>query len=346
MTMKDQFSLQISRHGTEIVLSLLFISAILLFIAGYVLVTPPTEPGSTDTLDEHRFEASVEDSIIVTKNNTLWPIDDKLVSQEIYFIEASETLLLNGTLTLPDDRPVTVTFSYVIETTIERNDQLLWKETKSLVDVEEQSVTNGTVYLNQSANIPELTEELDDINDIVSSSASVSQSVILNVDYQTEAAMDEQYEGTLEVDRELLTSEETYHVEGDKVNSNVERVVRENEPITQDPDYELITLLLIAGAAIGGLGAGVSLYRRRIPPTSVLNYRVEKSSYSERISAGKIEHSPHAIYIELNTFNGIVNTAIDHDSRVIHDFEKRVYVSYDWPVIFIFFEPGEHDKLQ
>lgn len=336
--MNNQFLLQISRHGTKIVLSLLLISSILLFTAGYVYVTPPTQPGSTDTIDEQRFEANIMDSVIVTESNTLWPIGEELTNQEIYFVESSEILLLNGTITVPDDRPVTVRYNYVIKTTVERNGQLLWENSKILDKSEEQSITNGTLYINESVDIVEIIGDSDDINDIVGSSASVSHFVMLKVDYRAEAAMDEQYTGNLEVNRELVTSEDTYSVEDETVAANTEGIINQNEPVTESPDYGIIALLLVVAAATGGSGVVIGLYRRYIPPTSVLNFRMEKASYSERISTGKIEHSPYVLYIELETFDGLVNTAIDHHSRVINDPEKRVYAAYAWPIVFIFFE--------
>jgi len=94
-------ALQIARRRKEVVVALSLLAVVLFISAGYVYATPPTEPGTTTAVDRQVFRVSMTDSIVVTKETQLYTNGHTLTDREVYFVQASEILRLQGRIEVP-----------------------------------------------------------------------------------------------------------------------------------------------------------------------------------------------------------------------------------------------------
>lgn len=339
--MKSRIELQIARRGPEVVVVLCLIAVILFGTAGYVYATPPLQPGSTTSVDRQEFRVTMTDSVVVTKGTPLYTTGEKLTDREAYFTQVSETLLINGSIEVPAG--TNVSYKYALNATATRNGQAVWHMEEVFAE-KNQTVSDGKIYENATLDIGLLNNRLARVENVVEPAATVDVRLVLVVAYTSESASGTPYTGTVRLEREFVMIDNAYWVEGEQTAVETEETLVKGEPEPGPPDYTSIGLLIGSGLAAAVIGILLELIRRRLPSVEVLKHRADRASYDEWISTGTFVDPEGSIYIELDSLDDIVNTAIDAKQRVIYDTQTGVYALYTWPYVYVFVEHTVSEK--
>lgn len=335
--MNARVALQVARRGKEVVVVLSLLAVVLFAAAGYVYATPPVEAGTTTAVDRQAFRVSMTDSIVVTKDTQLYTSGHTLTGREAYFVQASETLRLHGRIEVPADQNVSVTYRFALNATATRNDQVVWQMEDVFAD-ETRHVENGSIQENASLDVGRLSDRLARVERVVEPTATVEVRLVLVATYESDSTAGDPYRGTVRLTREFVMIDNAYWVEGKQTAVETEETVVERPAAPGDPDY--VSVAMLGGGGLVAIVAAMWLdvLSRRLPSVAVLRHRANRQSYEEWISTGQFVYPEWSVFIELDSLDDIVNTAIDAGQRVIHDEEFGVYSVYSWPYVFVFFD--------
>ncbi len=336
--MNPRIGLRLRQHGDTIAVVLLAIAIALAVGAGYVYLNPPVETTPPETVDQQQFAVSITDSTVATNETPLYDQGRELTNQTVYFTDVSDTLHLDGAVTVPSDRRVHVSYRFFIEVTAERNEQVVWRTNRSIASGGEW-VTDGDLLLHDRLAIPGVSADLARAESILEPEAPMHMRAVLEANYTTRSTAGELYDGTVRLERPISLSNETYWLTGETTARETEQSTVEGHTYVGDPDVGTIRLLGLGGVLSVVLSGTILWYRRQLPAPERLRHRAERANYDEWISEGTVVYPEQTTFVEMASLEDLVNTAIDASKRVVYDPNQGVYAVYDWPWVYLF-RPG------
>lgn len=303
--------------------------------AGYTAMTPGVEEQPPQEVDVKEFEATLNHSAVVQKDNSLYNRGDRLLNQPRYTFQATPELTLSAVASVPDDRKVTVSHELLLLVRASADGRNFLERERLLVE-REGTVSNGRFVAKKTVNASALQSELNRIREDVGTLGTVSSDIRLLTTYETESTQGTIYQGTLRASGTLQFSEVGYWL-----SSNFSAAATERSSVGGGV-RELSTNWLLVGV-LGGVGF-VSLllaalvafrWRARIDVEEV-DLRIERAQHSEWISDGDFPMSQDAQYVYIDSLEGIVDIAIDTNKRVIYDEEIDAYAVADDDLIYYY----------
>lgn len=318
----------LARHGPALALCFALVGTALLGGAGWVYANPPTTEVTTQT-NEQTIRSEIHTSAVTTGNSSLYRPGTRLADQPIYLLSSSPSVTLTQRTTVPEARPVRIDQQMTLRYRVSRDGSVFWEESHLLAG-NETTTSTGELITSTSVDVRELRTRLTELQSEIGQAGSVRAQLVVTVSYETD-----RYDGELTEVVPVELTDTWYAIEA----SPVERThgVPETRTVplpTRDPfEYLLpggigLSLLVAAGAV------AISYYRGFDRPR--LERRVQKLRYTEWISTGSVSNLPTDTTISIDSLEGLVDIAIDTDSRVIHDEGRDVYVVLSDSVLYYY----------
>lgn len=332
MTYKTRVTLFVIEYGRIVALLLGIVGIVALGAAGWMMMNPPTST-VTHEVDHQDFEVSTSTSAVVVGNDSMWEEGTQLRDQTTYLRHATPTLTIEPTVTVPDDREVTVSIQLLWETRTERAGEVYWSEDETLIETSD-TVTDGSISATTELSIPERSERIDEVANQSAGVGSVRTRLHLSVDYETD-----QYAGTLSKSAEFHITERSYWIE-EPLEASETRSTTVEEEIVESPNMRLVygSSLLGIGSLVAGLIA-VSIYRRPIDEVA-LREKLYRHRYGNWISTGTLPSLFEYENVHMDSLKELVDVAIDNNRRVIHDRRRGMYAVITEDVAYFYSREG------
>jgi hypothetical protein len=324
----------VTRYGLTLVLAFALVGSVLVGAAAMEYTNPPTTE-VTDHTNRQTVQSELHTSATTTGETELYDPGTELVDQPVYLFAATPTLEFEQRTAVPANESVHVEQDVSIQYRVTREGTTFWEETRTLAH-NETTTSSGTVVATSSLNVSDVQNELDEIRDDVGQAGIVDARLLVTLSYETD-----RYAGNLSDTASLQLTDDWYSVGGATLEQTHSTPVPRRVPIpTRSPLPYAIPggvggLLLVAAGAIG-VGQYLGFDEEE------LDQRAAEMRYREWISTGSVPTSLGTMAVPIDSLEGLVDTAIDTDSRVIHDESKGVYVVIDDLVVY-YYSPEGHD---
>lgn len=325
----------VAGYGPALALSLALVGAVLLGAAGMAYANPPTTE-VTDHADRQTVQSELHTSATTTGATELYESGTELVDQPVYLFSAAPTLTLTQRTSVPANQSVRVEQDVSIQYRVTRGGDVFWEESRVLA-ANETTTPTGEVVAETALNVSAVQNRLDEIRADVGQAGIVDARLVVTVSYETD-----KYAGNLSGTAPVRLTDQWYTIGSPTLERTHSTPVPRRVPIpTRSPlPYAIpggiggLLLLAAGGTAVG--------YFRGFDQEQ-LDQRAEELRYREWISTGTVPTSLDTMAVPLDSLEGLVDTAIDTDSRVVHDESRNVYVVIDDLVVY-HYSPADHSS--
>lgn len=318
----------VGRYGGRLVVGLLVVAVLAVAGAGLLFASPPMID-STEERATTVVEVDTHTSAVVTEETTLYEEGTRLDDRSVYLRTATPNLTVSTTATPAGAATVDQRLSLVYRA--ERGDDVVWSETVPLAV--ERTSTDGSARIRATIDVRDVERRLQTITSEVGGAAVVRVYLQHDLSYAADG-----HEGERTNTVPLKITQDSYSLSGG-VGGPVE--VTETVP-TSRPDPAVADVFTIAGKevivptqAVWLLGIGLlALFgsvlaereRRRNPDPRAIDRELERTQFSEWVSAGRVDVGNAETYAVVDTLGDLVDVAIDSNRRVVHDREAGRYV--------------------
>jgi len=326
--------LLVARYGTIIAMAFALLGILLVGVGAVEYATPPTTE-VTDAVNSQTVRSTVHTSIVTSGETPLYDVGTELVDQPFYLTASSSTVSVTQRTVVPANQSVDVQQNVSLRYRISRSGETYWTDTRVLA-TEDTSTTSGVVNTTASLNASAVKERLADLRESVGTAAVVDAHLVVSTTYETDT-----YEGELSETASLSFSNNGYSV--DRPSMERSHSQQESRRVTVPTRNSLsYTLPLGLGALLLVGAAGVAAGHRWGDDEDGIEAELATRRYTEWISTGTIPESFEGTIVAVDTLAGLVDTAIDTDSRVVHDEAQNVYAVLDGSVVYLYSpEDGE-----
>lgn len=329
-----------TRQKRKDVLAVLFVSVLFLSIGTVVALNPPTY-STTEVVEEFQYDSSITHYSDSAVDSQLFSEGERLENADSYFYQNHQYLQIEHTILSDDsavdsyetqvDSTVVIQSTRTSETVVEQSFPVLHYEDRVIVNLE-----SFREYEN------ELSQELPR-----------DSAVELRIEFTGELPTDTFGVVTV-TDSVTIQSEsdETYSV----VTQESSDQLTETREVQQTEESQTITVggvqLSISGIIIVGIGivagivSGYLEYLRRFTDETVeqLRYEYEYGKYDSWITTGNPYQDPSLNsdarrIVKVSSLEGLVNIAIDNNTRVIHSEGLGRFYVYGNQVIYAYTAP-------
>lgn len=318
----------LARHGPALVLCFALVGTALLGGAGWAYANPPTTEVTTQT-NEQTIRSEIHTSAVTTGNSSLYRPGTRLTDQPVYLLSSSPSVTLTQRTTVPEARPVRIEQRMTLRYRVSRDGSVFWEESH-LLTRNETTTSTGELVTNTSVDIRGIRARLTEIQSEIGRAGAVRAQLVVAVSYETD-----QYDGELTEVVPVELTDTWYAVEA----SPVERThgVQETRTVPL-PTRNPLGYLLPAGIGLSLLAAAgaVAIGHHRGFDRPRLERRVQELRYTDWISTGSVSDLPTDTTISIDSLEGLVDIAIDTDSRVIRDEGHDVYVVISDSVLYYY----------
>jgi hypothetical protein len=332
-------------------------------VGGWLTYTAYVDPGVTTeerTVSRWTTETSMSHSARVVRENRVFPVGSTLEDRSVYYTRVSP--VLNGTHAFDYESTGGGSLAVVSEATLVvravseadtsttggGNRTVYWRVTEPLETVETSSVApDESVRLPFSVNVSELTQRRENITASLGGSIGEVESVV-RVTTSVEGTADGRTVSERVVS-ELAVAPEgaTYRVEDGPASGR--QVYDRTEQVRTQQEYGLLwTVGGPVSSLVGLLGAVLVLalwitgrFTLSDRERAVLTYERAREEFDEWVTTAQVdvEELTDAQRITVDSLEGLVDTAIDTNNRVLEDapsgrhyvLTERVVYEYDPP---------------
>lgn len=327
MTLADTVTRLVWSYGRVIAALLVLLGAAALVGAGVTAFDPGTETVVRQT-DNQSISTEVRTSAVVTGNTTLYEPGERLSGKSVYLRSAAPVATYTVVTSVPADHPVEVTHRLAVVVEATRDGSAFYADERTILD-ETHRVTNGTAVASATLDVPALASDLDRTQTEVGTAGTVRVSLVLQVDYRTDA-----YEGRLAASSPLQVTQRAYWLDRDLADSR-EHSTPVSREVSVEPDPLVYGgLALLALAALAG-AAGVVHWRRGLDGETI-EIRLVRAQYDEWISNGEFPTGMDRQYVRVDSLEDLVDIAIDSEKRVVHDERFDADAVVDGDVVYYF----------
>lgn len=321
----------VSRYGPALVIALSLIGALLVGVAGWEYANPPTTE-VTDQTNRQTIQSALHTSANTTGNTTLYESGTELVDQPVYLLSATPTVRLTQQTAVPEGQAVHVEQDITVRHRVTRDGATFWEESTVLVQ-NETTTSTGEVASTVSLDVEDVQTRRDEITAEVGEAGTVQTQLIVTLSYETD-----QYTGELTETAPVRMTDNWYSIGEASLERSHSTPVSRRVPIpTRNPLAYWIPGG--AGALLSIVAGGVAATYYRGIDQQRLEQRLQELRYAEWISTGTIPNSLEGTTVAVDSLEGLVDVAIDTDSRVVHDETQDAYIVIDGPVVY-YYSPG------
>jgi hypothetical protein len=323
----------VARYGLAIAAVLAVVGILLVGIGGVTYATPPTTE-VTESTDRQTIRSAVHTEVTASGDTALYDAGTELTDQPVYLFASSETVTVEQRTAVPANQTVDVQQNVSIRYRIARNGATYWTDTRVLATTD-TSTSTGTAVTTAALNMSAVRERLAALRDSVGQAGVVDAHLVVSVTYDTT-----KYAGSLSETASLSVTSDGYQVG----RPTMERTHSQQEArrVTLPTRNSLAYLLpLGAGALLLVAAAGVVAGHHRGFDEEAIEGELATRRYQEWISTGTIPESFEGTVVAVDSLAGLVDTAIDSDSRVIHDEDQAVFAVLDGQVVYLYSPDSE-----
>ena len=323
----------VAGYGPALALGFALAGVVLLGAAG-MEYTDPTTTEVTDHTDRQTVRSELHTSASATGATALYEPGTELVDQPVYLLSAAPTVTLTQRTTVPENQSVRVEQAVSIQYRVTREGATFWEESRVLAQNETTTSTGGVVA-ETSFNVSAVQSRLDEIRADVGQAGTVDARLVVALSYETD-----QYAGNLSKTAPVALTDNWYTIGSPTLEQTHSTPVSRRVPI---PARSPLPYAIPGG--LGGLlvvaAGGIAVGHYRGFDQEQLDQRAEELRYREWISTGSVPTSLETMAVSIDSLEGLVDTAIDTDSRVVHDESRNVYVVIDDLVVY-YYSPDDH----
>lgn len=335
MSAKLRLEYLVARRGPAVALALVVVGTLAVGAAGWAYANPQTTE-VTDRTHTQTVDAELHSSARVTNDTELYESGTRLRDPPIYLYSAAPKATLNLTTKVPPDQPVRVTQEIAVVYTATRDGETFWNRSERLTRTE-TTTRSGSVTTDTRIDPRAIQRRVDRLQSEVGTAGSVDVRLRVAVSYETD-----RYRGEIATTAPIELSDDGYAIE----TASAERT--HGTPVTRtvtvprrNGDLYLGVGALGAVAILLGAGvAGAYFTRLRDVSEEPLEYRVHRNRYSDWISRGAIPEPMAEPSIRTESLEGLVDVAIDTDTRVVYDPDRELYAVFTEAATYYFEDAG------
>lgn len=323
----------VARYGLPIAAVLAVLGILLVSVGAVTYASPPTTE-VTDSTDRQTIRSAVHTNVTASGDTALYDPGTELTDEPIYLFASSETVTVQQRTAVPANQTVDVRQNISIRYRVSRNGATYWSDTRVLATTN-TSTSTGTADTTASLKMSAVRERLADLRDSVGQAGVVDAHLVVSITYDTT-----KYAGSLSETASLSVTNDGYQVG----RPTMERTHSQQEArrVTLPTRNSMAYLLpLGAGAVVLIAAAGVVAGHRRGFDEDAIEGELATRRYQEWISTGTIPESFEGTVVAVESLAGLVDTAIDTDSRVIHDEDQDVFAVLDGQVVYLYSPDSE-----
>jgi hypothetical protein len=342
----------LDQRAASVVALLLLVAA----VGGAVTYTTYVAPGShveTRAGPTATYSGGFSHQATVTETNPVFPVGETLSDRSVYLTRVSPTL--NGTFrysyTASDGGALTVdgTLSLVVRAVDESGDGTseYWRTTRELDGVEGRTLgPDESLTLSFAANVTAIQSEIERIRrDLGTTAGTPRVTVVADVDAtgpvnDRSTTRDDRYELSVE------PGQGTYRVTGgDGTIDRTNRTERVRVRNSYGPLRRIGGPVVLAVGLLGLVGFGAARRRGVLAPDDtereILAHETARREYDEWITTGRVHRlQGDERLVDVDSLTGLVDVAIDSDSRVIQAESKPQYVVITDGVVYRYDAPS------
>ena len=296
--------------------------------AGWVYTHPPTTT-VTDNTNQQTIESTLHTSAVVTGDSSLYQQGTQLRDKPVYLLPATPNVTLSVHTTGPPDETVRLTHQLELVMRATSGGTVFWERSRTLRE-QHGTIADGSLNTSAMLGIPETTDRVDQIRTEIGRDSSLNVFIRVTTSYETS-----RYTGEMSENSPLQLSSDSYSVKP----LTFEKT--ESTPETREvtlPTRNAFSFLLPAGIGVGVLflAGAIELMLRRVSGRDTLANQVDRTRYSEWISAGTISPSMGSERVSVDSIEDLVGIAIDSRKRVLFDESSEVYVVIDGSTVYYY----------
>lgn len=327
-----RLKLFVAQHGPILALGFALVGVLLLGAAGWEYSTPPTTE-VTDHTNKQTIRSELHTHATTTGNTSLYGSGRTLVDQPVYLLASAPSITLTQRTTLPAGQPVHVEQDVTIRYYVAHDGTTFWEESHVLVQ-NETTTSTGEVVTKTSLDMSTVQSRLNEITAEVGQAGTIQAQLVVTLSYETN-----RYTGELSETVPVQLTDSWYSIDAAPLERTHSTPVQRSVPIpTRDPLGYLIP------GGIGGLlliaAGGIAINYPRGFNQRQLEQRIHELRYTEWISTGSVPNPLGERTVSIDSLEGLVDTAIDTESRVIHDENQQVYIVIDGGVVYYYSPDG------
>lgn len=323
----------VARYGLPIAAVLAVVGILLVGVGGATYASPPTTE-VTDATDRQTIRSAVHTNITTSGDTALYDAGTELADEPVYLFASSETVTVRQQSTVPANETVDVQQNVSIRYRVSRNGEAYWTDTRVLATTDTSTAT-GTAVTTAALNVSAVRDRLAELRDSVGQAGVVDAHLVVSVTYDTT-----QYAGSLSETASLSVTNDGYQVGRPTMERTHSQQEARRVPL---PTRNSMAYLLPLGAGALSLvaAAGVVAGHRRGFDEDAIESELATRRYREWISTGTIPESFEGTVVAVESLADLVDTAIDTDSRVIHDEDQAVFAVLDGQVVYLYSPDSE-----
>jgi len=320
---KHRLKYLVVRRGPAIALALVVVGALVGGVAGWAYADPETTQ-VTDQTERQTVRSELHSSARVTGNSTLYDEGTRLHDPPVYLFSAAPTATLNLTTAVPSARSIRTTQNLTVVYTATRDGETFWQRSDEL-QRQETTAQSGSVTTRARIDPRAIQQRAARFESEIGTAGSVDVKLRLTVTYETD-----RYEGRLTTAVPLAITDNWYAIDS----KSTERT--HSTPVTRTvtvPDQNRDRYLgagLLGGVSIlvGSAVGGVYHARFRDVREETLVHRIHRERYDDWISRGTVPDTLAAPTVRTESLEGLVDVAIDTETRVVYDPDQKLYVVF------------------
>lgn len=321
----------------------------LLLLVGFIgvavtMVFPPTM-AVTEVTDRSLVETGTTTTATVENDHAMYQAGEELTNEPVYLRGVSPSVTVTATTRAPPDDVVVDQQVSILYTASSTEDGVFRRQKHAITStsgtIEGNAATVDSVATVQSA---DLADTLREMRAEIGDAGSVNAYLHVETTYSSD-----DYEGSLEDRAELTVSPDSYRVPVLSVSKEhrttasyaapvSDKVFQTTSPVAGSVIVPHMTLLFLVLSVIGGVVLGAARYGRREFDADRERDRIHRLRYDEWISGGDLPtaFSKHLEVIPMDSLEGLVDIAIDSETRVIHDSQQGRYAVFTDAAVFVF----------
>lgn len=317
MISSARLRLLLATRGRLLATALAVAAVVLLLLAAWTAAVPATET-TTEDVETQTVETTVAHSAEVTAEDAPWASGTVLEDHPVYLTDASPVLQLQLQTIAPPD--TAVDHELRIDTRVERDGDVVWEESTTVVRHESEVDDGGRVVSEGTADVSQLRDRRDELRDQFAGAGDVSLRLVATTRYETDDGAEPE---SITVTPDLETTDRFYWISGTLRDDATHTETREIEHDAPLDWGQLLLSLLGAGLA----GAGAVAVRRHDEPDDLaaLRQQVQHERFDEWISRGQLPAHDRRERVTVDSLPDLVDVAIDTDGRVIYDASRDRY---------------------
>lgn len=315
-------------YGKVIAIALILLSAVALAGAGWAYTHPQTTQ-VTDETHRQTVTADLATQAVVVENSTLYEPGRTLENQPVYLRAATESPTLVVRTTAEDAERLTVDQRIEITYRAEREGETFWEKTTTLAH-NETTTSSDHVRTRTGLDIQAIQNRTNALRGTIGSAGSVHVELRLHVSYSTD-----RYNGSLSTPIPIQIRTDWYRLGSPSATQQHSTPVSRTVVVPgQDARATGPGVLGLFSLGLGLIVAKLSRSETSKLDRTDMEHEMHRLRYSEWISTGTIPEAAGETVVEVDSLEGLVDIAIDSNTRTIYDPERDSYAIIEGTTVY------------